>query len=223
MCRRRGQLLEVMRRDHDGERRARPRARRASEREQQSPGRGGRARLPARRGAAGAAARRAPARSARACARRASSRRSAARPSRPSPNVPSSVSARSRSSIGEPLLEVADRAGRARPDHLAHRQERGEAVAVARVDEADRLAQPRDVGASHRLAEDLDRAAGSGSRPRRRASAGSSCRRRSARAGPSARRRDRPRDRRRAAPCAYRSRACQRQTRTSVEPDRGGA
>ena len=59
----------------------------------------------------------------------------------------------------EPLLEVADRSGRTRPNHLTHRQERREAVSVAGVDEPDLPAQARDVGAPHRLAEDLDRAA----------------------------------------------------------------
>ena len=59
----------------------------------------------------------------------------------------------------EPLLEVADRSGRSGPDHLSHGQHRGEAAAVARIDEADALAQARHVGMPHRLAEDLDRAA----------------------------------------------------------------
>ena len=45
----------------------------------------------------------------------------------------------------EPLLEVPDRAGRARPDHLADREERSEPVAVTRVDEPDPLAQAGDV------------------------------------------------------------------------------
>ena len=71
----------------------------------------------------------------------------------------------------------------------AHGQERREAGAVARVDEPDRLAQAGDVGAAHRLAEDLDRAAARELDRRRPASGASSCRRRSARAGPSARRR----------------------------------
>ena len=59
----------------------------------------------------------------------------------------------------EPLLEVADRSGRSGPDHLSHGQHRGEAAAVARIDEADALAQACHVGTPHRLAEDLDRAA----------------------------------------------------------------
>ena len=59
----------------------------------------------------------------------------------------------------EPLLEVADRSGRSGPDHLSHGQHRGEAATVARIDEADALAQARHVGTPHRLAEDLDRAA----------------------------------------------------------------
>ena len=61
--------------------------------------------------------------------------------------------------LREPLLEVADRRRRSGADHLAHGEERRELLADARVDEADRLAQPGDVGAAHRLAEDLDRAA----------------------------------------------------------------
>ena len=106
----------------------------------------------------------------------------------------------------EPLLEVADRARRARPDHLADRQERREAVAVARVDEPDPLAQARDVGAAHRLAEDLDRAAAreldcAGER-QQRGLAGAV----SARAPPSARRRAPSTRRRRAGPCWRRSR-----------------
>ena len=40
----------------------------------------------------------------------------------------------------EPLLEVADRARRPGPDHLANGEERREAIALARVDEADQAA-----------------------------------------------------------------------------------
>jgi len=61
---------------------------------------------------------------------------------------------------GEPLLEVSDRRRRTRADDLAHGQERGEAGADPRVDESDRLAQPREVGSAHPRAEDLDDSAG---------------------------------------------------------------
>ena len=61
--------------------------------------------------------------------------------------------------LGQPLREVADRRRRSGADHLADGEERRELPADPRVDEADRLAEPRHVGAAHRLAEDLDRAA----------------------------------------------------------------
>jgi hypothetical protein len=59
---------------------------------------------------------------------------------------------------GEALLEVPDRRGRPGAHHLAHGQHGSEAVPGTRVDEADALAEAWHVGATHRLAQDLDRA-----------------------------------------------------------------
>ena len=78
---------------------------------------------------------------------------------RPEPERPEQGVGAVEIELGQALCEVADRPRRAGADHLAHGEERLELAADARVDEADRLAEPRHVGAAHRLAEDLHRAA----------------------------------------------------------------
>ena len=152
-----GQLLEVVRRHHDRElglvageavergeqrlaaREVEPRAR-LVEQEEARPG----DERPRDRALAFAR----PASSPRSAARRAARARTCRAGRR-----------RGRGRARQALREIADRRRRPGADHLPHGQERRERRPIARVDEADRLAQPCHVGASHRLAEDLDRAA----------------------------------------------------------------
>ena len=82
------------------------------------------------------------------------------------PNVAPRASARARSSVGDALLEEPDRARGAGSHDLLDRERRREAAPEPRVDEADLLAQPEDVGAAEPLAEHARPCPCSGTRPR---------------------------------------------------------
>ena len=164
--RRGGELLEMVRRHDDGERRVV--VREARERsEQESPGRGGRARRPARRGAAGGARHERPGdQGALALAVRAVAEAPLGQPAEAERRRAACRRGRRRASRAAPRSSRSSRSlpsGRPRDG-----QERREAIAVARVDEADplRAARRRRCGRASRRGSRPCRCSGSRPRPR---------------------------------------------------------